>query len=69
MKKIAFALIILVFAVGCAASPMLLRNEKGEIVKCEPSTGSVLIGGYIGSKISVKDCVKQYEKAGYKRIE
>lgn len=56
--------------VGCTAKPVLLKNTMtGEIVKCEASTGSVMMGGYIGSKINVKDCVKAYEKAGYRKID
>lgn len=54
---------------GCAAPPVVMRNAKGETVRCDPSTASTLGGGYIGSRMSVDSCVEQYRKAGYRPVQ
>lgn len=68
MKRI-FIAILLIVASGCAAAPVVLKNDKGDLVKCEAGTGAVLMGGYIGSKYDVNKCSEQYEAAGYKRVK
>ncbi|MBI3597634.1 MAG: hypothetical protein HY203_10820 [Nitrospirae bacterium] len=67
---ISIAIVVLMFSmVGCAASMVLMKNDKGEIARCEPNTGSTIAFGYIGSKMSVNSCVAEYEKLGYKRVQ
>lgn len=52
-----FILILLVGLWGCMSQTVLLRNDKGETVKCEANAGPI------------DDCIKQKEAAGYKRVE
>jgi hypothetical protein len=54
---------------GCAAAPILLRNDKGEIAKCESSGTMAMYGGYFGTRHQVSKCAEQYEAAGYKRVK
>lgn len=64
------AIALLAFSmVGCAASMVLMKNDKGEIARCEPNTGATIAFGYLGSKRSVDSCVTEYEKLGYKRVQ
>jgi len=53
---------------GCLAGPILLRDGKGEIAKCEASSMNLLVGGYLGSKHQVEQCASAYEQAGYHRV-
>ncbi len=65
-------IVLVVFAFGlqgCVAGTVLLKNEKGELVKCEGGTGAALVGGYVGTKLQVNSCVKEYERAGYARVK
>ena len=61
--------LFVVLIAGCAAPPVVMRNAKGETVRCDPSTASTLGGGYIGSKMSVDSCVEQYRKAGFRPVQ
>ena len=50
--------IIFVFALfGCFPETVILRNEKGDTVKCE------------GKGDAIRDCINKYEGTGYKRYE
>lgn len=68
MKRFFVVAGLLIFS-GCAAAPVVLKSDKGDLVKCEAGTGAVLIGGYVGSKYQVNKCIEQYEAAGYKRVK
>lgn len=67
--RILVALLASAMLAGCVAPLVLLRNDKGEIVRCEANAGAAMMGGYIGSKASVDACVEAYEKVGYRRIQ
>lgn len=54
---------------GCAAPMVLMKNDKGEMVRCESDAGTTMMGGYIGSKMNRDACVRQYEAAGYQRVD
>ena len=57
LQSVSILIIILLGFYGCAADTIILRNDKGETVKCEPD------------KSPVDTCVKRYEAEGYKRVE
>lgn len=54
---------------GCMAPMVMLRNEKGEIVRCEAGAGNALLSGYVGTKMQTESCAKQYEAAGFRRLD
>ena len=53
---------------GCTGQTVLLRNNKGELAKCEVSAGSAMLTGVIIRDMTIDGCVSEYEKAGYKRV-
>lgn len=68
-KTSVFTLVVVLLGLsGCVAGSVLMRNDKGELVKCEAGTGAAIVGGYVGTKLQVNSCVKEYEAAGYTRI-
>jgi hypothetical protein len=69
MKRILGCLGLLLVLSGCAAGMVLMKNDKGDLVRCEPSTGATLAFGYLGSKHSVNSCVEEYEKVGYRKAQ
>jgi len=54
---------------GCAGKTVLLKNNIGEIEKCEVSTTWPVFARLIARNMAKDDCIKQYEAAGYKRIK
>ena len=54
---------------GCTSRTVLLRNNKGEIRKCEVSTGTTLWTGVIIRDMTIDACDSQYDQAGYKRVD
>ena len=54
---------------GWAGKTVLLKNNIGEIEKCEVSTTGAVMGGLIARNMAIEDCIEQYEAAGYKRIK
>jgi uncharacterized membrane protein YeaQ/YmgE (transglycosylase-associated protein family) len=54
---------------GCVAGTVLMKNDKGDIARCEAGAAAAIVGGYIGTKYQVNSCVEQYEAAGYKRVQ
>ncbi len=54
---------------GCVAGTVLMKNDKGEIAKCEAGTAAALVGGYVGTRLQVNSCVEQYEAVGYRRVQ
>ena len=57
MKKIkilSIAIFVLFGFYGCAAGTVILKNDQGDTVRCEPNTEPL------------DRCVKRYEGQGYK---
>lgn len=54
--------------VSCSGRVVLLKNEKGEMAKCEVKQGEAMVAGVVNRDLSIEDCVKQYEAAGYRKI-
>ena len=67
------ALVVLIVSLlgfyGCVAGTVLMRNDKGDIARCEAGTAAALVGGYVGTRLQVNSCVEQYEAAGYRRVQ
>ena len=59
----------LVALTGCVPPMVLMRGPSGDLVRCEASSGSVMVGGYIGGSASVQSCVEAYQGAGYRPVE
>lgn len=53
---------------GCTGQTVLLKNNNGELAKCEVSAGSAYLTGIIIRDMTIDQCVSEYEKAGYKRV-
>ena len=66
--KAVLLLAALTFVAGCAGKTVLMRNEAGDIQKCEVSTTGAVLGGVIARDMSLKNCEKEWSAAGYKRI-
>ena len=66
--RIAVLIVGLGVLYGCAGQVALLKNDKGEIAKCEVTQGEAMWSGVIIRDMTVNNCVAEYEKAGYKRI-
>lgn len=63
-----------VFALAACSTPttMLKHKKTGQVVQCGGSSGASWAGGAIGYEIQKDkdaDCVKNYEKQGFKVIE
>ncbi len=60
MKKAKMSFILILIALGfngCIAGTIILKNDKGETVRCEAKNGPA------------DNCVKEYEAKGYKKVE
>lgn len=57
LQSLSILIIILLGFYGCAVDTVILRNDKGETVKCEASKGPL------------ETCVRRYEAEGYKQVE
>lgn len=53
---------------GCTGQTALLRNDRGELAKCEVTQGEAMWSGVIVRDMTLNKCVEEYEKAGFKRI-
>ena len=54
---------------ACTGQVALLKNDRGEIAKCEVSQGEAMWSGVIVRDMTIENCVSEYEKAGYKRVK
>ena len=68
ISKLGLVIVIVGVLYGCAGQVALLKNDKGEIAKCEVTQGEAMWSGVIIRDMTVNNCVAEYEKAGYKRI-
>lgn len=66
MNRIVF-LIVLSFFLSACGKTILLRGPKDDIVQCKGEYG--FFGGQIKAEMEARSCAKEYEKAGYKRVE
>jgi hypothetical protein len=53
---------------GCAGKTILLKNDKGDVVRCEVSAGDAMSHGIFIRDRTLSNCIKEYEAAGYKRV-
>mgnify|MGYP003436132933 CR=1 FL=1 len=53
---------------GCAGKVALLKNQEGDVAKCEVSSGDTMLTGVIIRDMTINNCIEEYEKAGYKKI-
>lgn len=69
MKRLILA-VLAVTAIGCVRAPMfvLMRNDQGDLQRCEANAGQAAAWGPYGAKKSIADCVDAYEQAGYRRV-
>jgi len=63
-SKILMISVIFFNLTGCPGKTVLLKNEAGDIAKCQLGPFS----GGISRDLSITNCVKEYEAAGYKKI-
>jgi hypothetical protein len=68
LAKLTIFSMLLLSIGGCSGRVVLLKNEQGELAKCEVKQGEAMIAGVINRDLSIEDGVKQYEAAGYKKI-
>ena len=54
---------------ACTGKTILLRGENGDLAKCEVRAGETFLTGVIIRDMTLAQCIKQYEAAGYKKIE
>lgn len=59
--------VVAVVSSGCVAPMALMRNEQGDLQRCDGATAQIS-GGLIGADLAVQECVRQYEAAGYRRV-
>ncbi len=60
------SIFLLFVIIGCAGGrTVLLKNKKGDIQRCEVSAGDAQRTGVIGRDITINNCIKAYEEAGY----
>lgn len=69
--KIGLGLLLVAGALaGCVAGEtVLMRNDKGELTRCEVTAGDARRAGLYGRKRTIANCVAAYEKAGYVKVE
>jgi hypothetical protein len=67
MKKL-WTLSIIFLINGCTGKTVLLKNNKGELAKCEVSATDTMHTGIIGRNWTIDNCIKEYESAGYHRV-
>lgn len=65
---VAIGLVLAVMA-GCTGKTVLLKNDAGQVVRCEVGMGAAMIGGALLRNATIKNCVEQYETAGFKKLE
>ena len=68
MSSLTLSILALALLSGCGGQVILLKNDKGEIAKCEVSQSVAMWFGVIARDIRLNDCAANYEKAGYQRI-
>lgn len=54
---------------GCMAPMVLMRGKDGSLVQCDGASTNAAIWGYVGTKFANHACVKQFQAAGYKRVD
>lgn len=55
---------------ACAAPQTTMQHpETKQVLTCQASQGSAVIGGYIGAKASHDQCVKDHEALGFVAVE
>lgn len=67
MKKSLWVALLVASASSCAPTMVLLRNNKGEIVRCEAPRGPY--DGLIAQNQAMDSCIEQYQTAGYSRVD
>lgn len=50
---------------GCTGKTVLLKNDRGDLQKCEVGAGSTYLTGVIIRDMTIDQCVSEYRKAGY----
>ena len=68
MKK--SLLVVSLFGVlinGCAGRLVVMKDQNGNVQKCEVSAGQQMAIGLLANA-QVKNCIKTWESAGYKRV-
>jgi len=61
--------IVIILMSGCAKLVLMKNDKTGAVEKCEVSAMSGAVTGMFASNMTIRNCVKQWEKAGYKRVE
>ena len=67
IKSLLLAVIVLM-QYACTGQTALLRNDRGELAKCEVTQGEAMWSGVIVRDMTLNRCVEEYEKAGFRRI-
>lgn len=62
--RAAMGLALLAMA-GCAGKTVLMKNDRGDLEKCEVSAASTYLTGIIIRDMTIKQCVAEYQKAGF----
>ncbi len=66
--RIHIVLLAALIVSGCVGKTVLLRNDKGDLARCEVSGGDAMLQGILIRDATLSNCINQYEAAGYKRI-
>ena len=53
--------------IGCAGRLVVMKDQNGNVQKCEVSAGQQMAIGLLANA-QVKNCIKTWESAGYKRV-
>ena len=74
MKKVKIIVVFAAAAVlsGCATPSYILKNEKGQVVRCGGDTSSSMVGGYIGysvQKTADEKCVLEWKAQGFQLVQ
>ena len=62
-------LIFIFLTAGCSGQMQLLRNDKGDVQKCEVTAAQEMTTGKLLANMQQNRCVKTWEQAGYTKIK
>jgi hypothetical protein len=74
MKSAKNLLVIAAFALlaGCATPSYMLKNDKGQVVRCGGDASASMMGGYIGysvQKTADEKCVLEWKAQGFQLVQ
>ncbi|MEE9119423.1 MAG: hypothetical protein V3U02_12630 [Calditrichia bacterium] len=68
MKKL-FLIVLFALVFSACGKTIYLKNDSGDLTKCEVSTAkAMMVGAYLRNR-ELKNCVKEKELQGYKKVD